>query len=312
MHVLGNMRDSATGQKTLRTELIAGLPCHVEKVGAGKSQGVAARGSKCAVGKIMRSLSSMLLEAFAFYPTLIPLEKRLQSCRACAFFAVGASADAMAESPVEDDSTDHLGEDSDKILDLMKLEFKQLRGQLVENVCQELREYLQNAKHSRGSAHLAQPEQRCKVLPLPIDGTRSAESRRTETSGSSSARSQPEAPIEGSGSPGDWLYRPGKAFAPTRMLKKIGEDDMLQKTSSFGGIMTLKRRFSGQAMGQPVWDEGSRRFVKDLSHSPLRSAALPPMPDIPNMPAPALDLEPEAEVDKLKEVATWRHIWHEA
>ncbi|CAE7725256.1 unnamed protein product, partial [Symbiodinium pilosum] len=56
-----------------------------------------------------------------------------------------------------------------------------------------------------------------------------------------------------------------------------------------------------------VWDETSRRFVKDLSHSPLRQAgqpgqgALPSLPDLPNMPAPALEVEPTPEEDEEEE-----------
>ena len=73
--------------------------------------------------------------------------------------------------------------------------------------------------------------------------------------------------------------------------------------------MSLKRRFSGQAL-EPVWDPGSGRFVKDLSQRPsLRSAGhpgLPSLPDIPNIPAPALDVEPDADDDP--KAAAWRKM----
>lgn len=187
------------------------------------------------------------------------------------------------------------GDHNLEFLEIVKLEFRQLREQLVDHVCREVREFMNSKHDGHGPLHVRH-EQHLQVLPLPTDGTASAESckrfNRSDCSETSSEQA-PEIPEEGS----DWLYRPGKAFAPSRMLKKIGEDDMIKRTSSFGGLITLKRRFSGQAFEQPLWDEGSKRFVKDLSHHshhPLRNAgtAFPSVPDVPNVPAPALEVEP--------------------
>ena len=195
---------------------------------------------------------------------------------------------AMAESVSR-------GDHNLEFLEIVKLEFRQLREQLVDHVCREVREFMNSKHDGHGPLHVRH-EQHLQVLPLPTDGTASAESckrfNRSDCSETSSEQA-PEIPEEGS----DWLYRPGKAFAPSRMLKKIGEDDMIKRTSSFGGLITLKRRFSGQAFEQPLWDEGSKRFVKDLSHHshhPLRNAgtAFPSVPDVPNVPAPALEVEP--------------------
>mmetsp|Transcript_25941 Transcript_25941/g.48713 ORF Transcript_25941/g.48713 Transcript_25941/m.48713 type:complete len:636 (+) Transcript_25941:62-1969(+) len=189
------------------------------------------------------------------------------------------------------ESVDSSEGNADRLVELLREEFEKLGATLVRKVREELRLCLKH-RNSLHPSHVSDSRDvdSHHLAISSVDGTKS---RDTTTSSEVSQTAVENEASDSDPATNDWLYRPGKAFAPSKILRKIGEEDMQRKTSSFGGIVKLKRRFSGQALGEPVWDEENRRFIKDLSqHSSLRAAALPSVPDMPNVPAPPLEVEP--------------------